>query len=982
MNPPLSASPAPTYWVLLIGVNSYRPNASGYGPSDLYGPVNDVDHLAEQLARMGIPRSAMTKIIAPGSKDRQRRNDEVDATRERIVWHLEHTAIMAAPGDRVIVYFAGHGTQLNERVDSQLRTCGAIVPADCKPIFDHELGGFCDRIYEKTQNLTVFLDCCYAADVARSDDGDGRVRGCMWPSPPASPVEGEQLAQGEASKTVGVLRRGRMPGYTAAAACRPDQKALESYIDGVWLGRFTRALCEALAPHDERVLEQTWHRFWPQVIAQLDLRKEVKPGRRPPTHGPQDPELLGPSYNLLLGGPPGPPPDSAPYRKQQDGSYLVEAGWLAGMEEGTRLEVAPAEESTTPGAASAGAGFAQPVPPLVVVESTPWSCRARQSNEDAASLPQTGRARVAQARPLVVGLAAEVPDWVHGVLVEPATADGLDLRRNASRSDDEIEAYLGVTGSMLWLGDRLYGPQAQDSSRPLNALWEETIPVENLPNGFVDRLRAVLRHYTRYVRLLRIFGLVQRDEVGVHSTNGLDLIWKQNDACLELRNNHHFLQLSVRVYLMSHDGRVINIIIATTHQSIIAAGKSLTFERPVLARHLGAGATVERIFAVGRRDAFPPEDPFIEEARFVDVVTRGGQPIKLESRSSDPLAGWYFSYLPIEVGSIDQRHHITTFDKRRALLVAVEEPGKGENPAWFSRNDIHQLRQALRSQGFPDVRTLEDAGERRVTKQVLLDWIEENIPRPGENTLLWFHYSGHGEDPKTDGKTWLRVQGKRPNDPSERVELGELLTKLEKHNGQVLVTLDACHAGTPQTHAGIDVFSATSPREKTSGSPYREMGVFSYHLILAILGTTRMTKLLTRNSLIEALQREGGSGSSGAKSEFSLPAVHVWDYQIIAPQQVGGLTPKAELDLSALDADSLKDLVDQILEKIKIAPSSNTPEAITIRNIYKDLRQYSDSAERQFIPRTRVIHWIKQLAQLGKEFNLQQRINSLKLNYQ
>jgi hypothetical protein len=85
------------------------------------------------------------------------------ATLEAIRLELHSLASRASPIDTVMIYFSGHGTQLDGSTDQQ----SALVPVDCDPAVlsatafpEAEFSAALARI--RAQRLVVFIDACHA----------------------------------------------------------------------------------------------------------------------------------------------------------------------------------------------------------------------------------------------------------------------------------------------------------------------------------------------------------------------------------------------------------------------------------------------------------------------------------------------------------------------------------------------------------------------------------------------------------------------------------------------------------------------------------------------------------------------------------------------------------------------------------------------------------------------------------------------------
>ncbi len=148
------AQEAPTRWALLIGISDYIHFDDVEG-GDLPGAEHDARRMRDVLVTRGFVPAENVQLLL-----------NHDATREAIEegvtgWLAER----AAPGDNVIVFFAGHGSQMwdedGDEVDGLDET---LAPADVladrtdMDIPDDLFGAWLDQL--PTENVVVILDNC------------------------------------------------------------------------------------------------------------------------------------------------------------------------------------------------------------------------------------------------------------------------------------------------------------------------------------------------------------------------------------------------------------------------------------------------------------------------------------------------------------------------------------------------------------------------------------------------------------------------------------------------------------------------------------------------------------------------------------------------------------------------------------------------------------------------------------------------------
>lgn len=261
-----------TTQALLIG-------AQTFGLAGVHSDLDDVEELLERW------------------QARVQRLDE-QATRDNILDAWRRLIHDCGPTDAALVYYSGHGAwALNPRYDPdaaadarQPQRYQFIVPVDMdqssptdfRGITSVELSRLLFELTERTDNVTVIMDCCHSATMSR----DTRLRPRALPGTWKRGVR----AHLERLRSQGVdLRRPFMesnPKAVRLSAAAAHQSAFE-IVEGESRGLFTLALGRALrAAGDQRL-------SWDTLLHQV--RQEV-------THraAHQRPELAGPGARLLL----------------------------------------------------------------------------------------------------------------------------------------------------------------------------------------------------------------------------------------------------------------------------------------------------------------------------------------------------------------------------------------------------------------------------------------------------------------------------------------------------------------------------------------------------------------------------------------------------------------------------------------------------------------------------------------------------------
>ncbi|WP_395843401.1 caspase domain-containing protein [Archangium violaceum] len=239
----------------------------------LTGVLGDAARMADALGALGF--SVLRCVGA-------------EATREGILQGYRSLIETCAPDEAVFVYYAGHGARSPEPEDG----FQFIVPVDFERSTEEDFRGITSlelsvllaELTTKTRNVTVVLDCCFAARMSR---GLGLVpRGL--PEVPL-PVVRAHLARLQAwSSALGGLHVESNPHAVRLVASALDESAYEyTNARGVRTGLLTDAFLEVL--EEARGLRVSW--------GQLGRRVRERVLARCPR---QRPELEGPGRRLLF----------------------------------------------------------------------------------------------------------------------------------------------------------------------------------------------------------------------------------------------------------------------------------------------------------------------------------------------------------------------------------------------------------------------------------------------------------------------------------------------------------------------------------------------------------------------------------------------------------------------------------------------------------------------------------------------------------
>ena len=224
---------------LLIGVADY-PDL----PRRLWlrGPVNDVALMRDVLIARGM-RPEHQRVLA------SRAGGADEPTRFNILAAMQAVRSAALPGDRIVLYLAGHGAQQPQPASPGRRPVEAdgmdevFLPADVRQwdgvgnqaaipnaLLDDEIGEWMDALVDAGATVFAVFDTCHAAGVARAG------RGQRWRSvsaadlglPSARPAAN---ANAKARKAEEAGRQvGRTDGRALAFAARTHEATAEEWL--------------------------------------------------------------------------------------------------------------------------------------------------------------------------------------------------------------------------------------------------------------------------------------------------------------------------------------------------------------------------------------------------------------------------------------------------------------------------------------------------------------------------------------------------------------------------------------------------------------------------------------------------------------------------------------------------------------------------------------------------------------------------------
>jgi len=132
---------------------------SGYQRSPLPGVLLDRDAALDMAQRFGVPKQNIMEL------------SEAQVTREGLKQALERMAQVVMPGDKLWVYFSGHGARFFSKATGQCTE--SLVMQDMHVITNREFAAMLRPVSARADKTIVMLDSCHSGGVAQAATSRG-----------------------------------------------------------------------------------------------------------------------------------------------------------------------------------------------------------------------------------------------------------------------------------------------------------------------------------------------------------------------------------------------------------------------------------------------------------------------------------------------------------------------------------------------------------------------------------------------------------------------------------------------------------------------------------------------------------------------------------------------------------------------------------------------------------------------------------------
>jgi hypothetical protein len=334
----LPAQDRPTSHALLIGIDHYAPPDGSSMPAATSGHAIDSRFAAgatwHSLQGPLTDVAAMHLLLQQtyGFTDIRELTDQ-RATRQGILDAINKLIADTQKGDRVVIYYSGHGSQRLDTKSSKDHRDQTIVPVDAwkgvKDIRDKELALLFDKIvFDKQARLTAIYDSCNSGTMAR---------GVTESVQRTLPYDDDDVAKEQGAVLESDLKRIPQQGDAIIlAAAGPTQSAVEARYpdDGEVHGAFTRALVRVLRQNN-------------QALSAEDVVSAVSSMLHADPLDFQQPSVEGRIHESLFGDPVASHELHVHVTKASYGKITLDVGSVGGFDVGTEFTATKAGDDGT-----------------------------------------------------------------------------------------------------------------------------------------------------------------------------------------------------------------------------------------------------------------------------------------------------------------------------------------------------------------------------------------------------------------------------------------------------------------------------------------------------------------------------------------------------------------------------------------------------------------------------------------------------------
>lgn len=208
---------------LFIGIGWY----ANPGIPRLDGVVHDMASAQRMADAMAIPRHN-TVVLRDGAATAARIREEIEALNERV-----------RDGDRVFVYYSGHGTRWLDATLGEKQCTEGLVAVDGEVLSSRKMAEMLSPLARKTDKLLVFYDACFSGGVAEAPFRSPRPQRSLAALTPKFTAAGASAVCATPSnfrtRSLALVMQagGSLPeNVVHIAASRPDEVSFDSSLTG------------------------------------------------------------------------------------------------------------------------------------------------------------------------------------------------------------------------------------------------------------------------------------------------------------------------------------------------------------------------------------------------------------------------------------------------------------------------------------------------------------------------------------------------------------------------------------------------------------------------------------------------------------------------------------------------------------------------------------------------------------------------------